>query len=37
MTDLPRGRDGWTMEEIIALEEKRLQLMLLPMVMEAPK
>lgn len=27
----PRGPDGWTPEEIIALEQRRLELMLAPM------
>lgn len=27
----PRGPDGWTMEEIIALEKRRLEIMLAPM------
>lgn len=27
----PRGPDGWTMEEIVALEKRRLELMYAPM------
>lgn len=27
----PRGPDGWTMEEIVALEKRRLEVMLAPM------
>lgn len=27
----PRGPDGWTMEEIVRLEERRLELMFAPM------
>lgn len=30
----PRGPDGWTVEEIIALEEKRLEIMRAPMVIQ---
>ncbi len=35
----PRGPDGWTMEEIVALEKRRLELMYAPMppiIMSAP-
>lgn len=30
----PRGPDGWTMEEIMALEERRLEMMRAPMVLQ---
>ena len=36
----PRGPDGWTMEEIIELEKRRLELMCAPMptvIFQAPK
>jgi hypothetical protein len=32
-----RGPDGWTMEEIIALEQRRLELMYAPLTMTIPK
>lgn len=32
----PRGRDGWTTEELIALEQKRLEIMTRPMQFLAP-
>lgn len=33
----PRGPDGWTVEEILALEQRRLELMRAPVIISAPK
>jgi hypothetical protein len=32
----PRGPDGWTVEEIVALEEKRLEMLRRPLTMTVP-
>jgi hypothetical protein len=33
----PRGPDGWTVEEMVALEQRRLELLTRPLVMTVPQ